>query len=217
MPADGPVPAAGYAPTPVAAADGTPVAEPAPEAEADAAEHVDDRRGTLGFGLLLLRLVIGGLLLVRGLQTLFRFGGDPGITALEDAFHAYTGADVLSLALPVAEVVAGGLVILGLVTPLGAALGAVAAGFMTLHNLGTFDSSLWPYAMNPRSRRGAARRGCGDPRVHRPGHGLGGRRAWLVAPAAGLGVDLRRRRRRRAGGPVVRRRGRQPADLTVVA
>ncbi|WP_221624532.1 DoxX family membrane protein, partial [Corynebacterium bovis] len=149
VPADGPVPAAGYAPTPVAAADGTPVAEPAPEAEADAAEHVDDRRGTLGFGLLLLRLVIGGLLLVRGLQTLFRFGGDPGITALEDAFHAYTGADVLSLALPVAEVVAGGLVILGLVTPLGAALGAVAAGFMTLHNLGTFDSSLWPYAMNP--------------------------------------------------------------------
>ncbi|MEL4153126.1 DoxX family membrane protein [Corynebacterium bovis] len=151
VPADGHVPAAGYAPTTVAPADGTPVAEPAPDAEAetDAADRVDDRRGTLGFGLLLLRLVVGGLLLVRGLQTLFRFGGDPGITALEDAFHAYTGADVLSLALPVAEVVAGGLVILGLVTPLGAALGAVAAGFMTLHNLGTFDSSLWPYAMNP--------------------------------------------------------------------
>lgn len=121
------------------------------QAEAAAAADVaeDPRRGTLDFGLLILRLVVGGLLIIRGLQTLFAFGGDPGLSALEQSLAAYSFADILAIVIPVAQVVAGGLLVFGLLTPLGAAIAVVVSGFLTGHALSTFDASYWPYALSP--------------------------------------------------------------------
>ncbi|MGV0867839.1 DoxX family protein [Corynebacterium kalidii] len=109
----------------------------------------DPRRGTLDFGLFLLRVVIGGLLVVRGLQTLFAFGGDPGISALEQTLSAYSVADILAVALPVAQIVAGGLLVFGLLTPVGGALTVAVAGFLALHNVSLWDSGYWPYTLSP--------------------------------------------------------------------
>ncbi|WP_408925500.1 DoxX family membrane protein [Corynebacterium sp. YSMAA1_1_F7] len=107
------------------------------------------KRGTTSFGLFLLRTVLGAYLLVRGLQTMFAFGGDPGVDVFQSQLEQYNFTDILAIGIPVAEIVAGGLLILGLVTPLGAALAAVVSGFMALHNLDGFQGSLWPYGMNP--------------------------------------------------------------------
>ncbi|RAV33940.1 DoxX family protein [Corynebacterium heidelbergense] len=106
-------------------------------------------RGTTDFGLLILRVVTGALLLVHGLQTLFTFGGDPGIDALSTRFEAYRFPDILALVVPISQVAAGGLLVLGLLTPLAAAVAFVITGFLALHNLNTFSGQLWPYALNP--------------------------------------------------------------------
>lgn len=109
----------------------------------------DPRRGTLDFGLFILRVVVGALLVVRGLQTLFAFGGDPGISAFEQTLAAYNFADILAVAVPVAQIVAGGLLVFGLLTPVGSALTVVVAGFLALHNLSIWDSGYWPYTLSP--------------------------------------------------------------------
>ncbi|MDN5721009.1 DoxX family membrane protein [Corynebacterium sp.] len=111
--------------------------------------EVEAKRGTLDLGLFILRVVVGALLIVRGLQTLFAFGGDPGISAFEQTLSAYNFADILAVALPVAEIVAGGLLVFGLLTPVGSALALVVAGFLTLHNFSLWDSGYWPYTLSP--------------------------------------------------------------------
>ena len=123
-------------------------AETAETAETTTKE-AQPKRGTLSFGLLLLRLVIGGLLLVRGLQTLFAFGGDPGLDVLQQQWSDYNGAQILAVVVPAAEVIAGGLLILGLLTPFAAALAAVVAGFMTLNEFNNYQGTLWPYGLSP--------------------------------------------------------------------
>ena len=126
---------------------GTEASAAGTDREADAAAGA--KRGTTSFGLFLLRTVLGAYLLVRGLQTMFAFGGDPGVDVFQGQLEQYNFTDVLAIGIPVAEIVAGGLLILGLVTPFGAALAAVVSGFMALHNLDGFQGSLWPYGMNP--------------------------------------------------------------------
>lgn len=111
--------------------------------------EADPRRGTLDFGLFILRVVVGALLVVRGLQTLFAFGGDPGISAFEQTLAAYNFADILAVGIPVAQIVAGGLLVFGLLTPVGSALTVVVAGFLALHNLSIWDSGYWPYTLSP--------------------------------------------------------------------
>lgn len=107
------------------------------------------KRGTTSFGLFVLRAALGAYLLVRGLQTLFSFGGDPGVDVFQTQLENYNFADILAIGIPVAQVVAGGLLLLGLLTPFGAALATVVAGFMAFHNLNNFQGSLWPYGMSP--------------------------------------------------------------------
>lgn len=107
------------------------------------------KRGTTSFGLFLLRVVLGAYLLVRGLQTLFVFGGDPGLEVFQGQLESYNFTDILAIGIPVAEIVAGGSLLLGLLTPFGAAVATVVAGFMTFHNLNGFQGSLWPYGLNP--------------------------------------------------------------------
>lgn len=124
------------------------LAEPvAPEDEAETAVH--DKRGTTGLGLLLLRVVAGALLLIYGLQTLFAFGGNPGLNTFEGVLNQYKFADLLAVGLSIGQVVAGGLLILGLLTPVGAAVGAIVSAFLAGHYMGASGGNLWPYALSP--------------------------------------------------------------------
>ena len=113
------------------------------------AEPVETRRGTQSFGLAILRIVAGAVLLISGLQTLFGFAGDPGISALEGRLSFFSGSGVLAVAIPAAEVIAGGLLILGLLTPFAAALAFVVSAFMATFHLSGHQGSLWPYGLNP--------------------------------------------------------------------
>ena len=103
---------------------------------------LDPRRGTLDFGLLLLRLGVGGMLLMLGLATFFQFGGAPGLGALEATFadNGYQFAGVIAVAIPTIQVIAGGLLVLGLATPLGAALALAISAFLTMFEVAVGDS-----------------------------------------------------------------------------
>lgn len=102
---------------------------------------VDDRRGTTDFGLLLLRVGLGALLLMHGLATFFQFGGAPGLADLEATFadNNYAYAGIVAAIIPTVQIVAGGLLILGLATPLGAALALAISAFMTMFEVATGD------------------------------------------------------------------------------
>lgn len=125
-------------------------------AGAGAGAVAEVKRGTTSFGLFILRAVLGAYLLVRGLQTLFAFGGDPGVDVFQSQLGNYNFTDILAIGIPVAEVVAGGLLLLGLVTPFGAALATIVGGFMAFHNLDSFQGTLWPYGLNPHVQLWAA-------------------------------------------------------------
>ena len=116
---------------------------------APVAEPVETRRGTQSLGLAILRIVAGAVLLISGLQTLFGFAGDPGISALESRLSFFSGSGVLAVAITAAEVIAGGLLILGLLTPFAAALAFVVSAFMATFHLSGHQGSLWPYGLNP--------------------------------------------------------------------
>lgn len=88
----------------------------------------DDRsprwHGGLSFGLLILRLVLGGTLGVHGLQKVFGLFGGPGIGEFSRILgdQGYTSQlTTLSWVGGITEIAAGGLLILGLFTPAAAA------------------------------------------------------------------------------------------------
>ncbi|AOW92328.1 DoxX family protein [Rhodococcus sp. WMMA185] len=88
--------------------------------------HEDDveiGRGTLDLGLLVLRLAVGGTILVHGLQKLTGLWDGPGLGGFEEilASSGFQQAKLLSILGAVAEVAGGALLIFGLVTPLAAA------------------------------------------------------------------------------------------------
>ncbi|CAM3653131.1 DoxX family protein [Kibdelosporangium persicum] len=86
--------------------------------------------GGLDFGLLVLRLVLGGTFVAHGLQKLFSLFNGPGI----DGFAQFLGTQgfsqttLLAWVTGVSELVGGVLLVLGLFTPVGAAavLGVMA-------------------------------------------------------------------------------------------
>ncbi len=103
-----------------------PVPEPITRTET---VEIPARRGTTDLGLLLLRLAVGGIFLVHGLQKLIGLWNGPGLdgfrTLLEDS--GYDQANLLAIAGAVGETAGGALLILGLATPFaGAAVLAVA-------------------------------------------------------------------------------------------
>ncbi|GAB3431748.1 hypothetical protein GCM10027436_06080 [Actinophytocola sediminis] len=87
-----------------------------------------DRRvkwhGGLDFGLLVLRLVLGGLFVVHGLDKLFGWftdsGGMDGIEQMLTGFD-FTEPKILAWVLALSETVGGALLVVGLFTPAGAA------------------------------------------------------------------------------------------------
>lgn len=91
--------------------------------------------GGLDFGLLVLRLVLGGLILTHGLDQMFGWfngaggeggaiggvGGRGGTEAMLDA-AGFTEPVILAWVLSISQIAGGALLILGLFTPLGAAM-----------------------------------------------------------------------------------------------
>ena len=106
---------------------------PVQPAEIERDEIVDHRvkaagrRGTQDLGLLILRLAIGGLLIVHGLQKAFGWWGGPGLDGFETTLgeSGFEHAGVLVYAATVGQIAAGVLLVIGLFTPVAAA-GALA-------------------------------------------------------------------------------------------
>ncbi|OBJ84883.1 DoxX family protein [Mycobacterium asiaticum] len=85
------------------------------------------RRGTQNFGLLLLRVGLGVVLIAHGLQKLFGWWGGSGLHSFKNALTdvGFQHADILAYVGAGGEIVAGVLLVLGLFTPIAAA-GALA-------------------------------------------------------------------------------------------
>ena len=96
-------------------------------------------RGTIDFGLLLLRLLVGGYLSVRAIATFFNLGSSGGIGALETAYASYPFGDGMAIIVPTLELAAGVFLVLGLITPVAAAVGVAVTGFEALHALTAAD------------------------------------------------------------------------------
>ena len=105
-------------------------AEPA-EIERD--DFIDDRvraagrRGTQDLGLLILRVALGGLMIIHGLQKAFGWWGGPGLDGFNSSLDemGFKNADILTYAATGGHIAAGVLLVLGLFTPIAAA-GALA-------------------------------------------------------------------------------------------
>ncbi|MGI0541696.1 DoxX family membrane protein [Corynebacterium aquatimens] len=140
---------------PAPAGEAAPV-EILPEPEAEPVREVpvveSPGRGTLDFGLLLLRLVLGGTLTALALGAFFGLGNSEGLAGLREAYNGYTMGDVLAVAVPTLQLAAGVFLLIGLVTPVAAAVATIATGFGALHagaaagtglNLFAWDSTVW--------------------------------------------------------------------------
>lgn len=96
-----------------------------PEPETDERGSRTRWHGGLDFALLVLRVVLGATMLGHGLQKLFGLFGGPGIGGFAEALssiYGFTGyTTLLSWITALTETVGGGLLILGLFTPLAAA------------------------------------------------------------------------------------------------
>lgn len=80
--------------------------------------------GSADIGLLLLRLVVGGLFFAHGAQKIFSMWGGQGITRTAENLAAYgfvAQQTSLAWALGIVELAAGAFLVLGLFTPLAAA------------------------------------------------------------------------------------------------
>lgn len=90
-------------------------------------DGVAARRGTLDLGLLLLRVGIGSILIVHGLQKAFGLWGGPGLGGWRDELTAqgFSHVDILAYLAVGGQIAAGLLLVLGLFTPVAAA-GALA-------------------------------------------------------------------------------------------
>ncbi|NLZ58406.1 MAG: DoxX family protein [Corynebacterium sp.] len=99
----------------------------------------DTRRGTLDFGLLIIRATIGIYLIIRGVFTFFNLGGSQGLSGLESEFSGYQWPEVLAILLPSLELAAGVFLLLGLMTPVAAAVATVATSFTALHQINVHE------------------------------------------------------------------------------
>lgn len=74
-------------------------------------------------GLLILRLAVGGIFLVHGLQKVLGLWGGLGLAETTEILtqHGFRSASVLAYVLGVGEIALGGLLVLGLFTPFAAA------------------------------------------------------------------------------------------------
>jgi len=84
----------------------------------------DARRGTQDLGLLVLRVAVGAILIAHGLQKAFGLWGGAGLGSFRDSLSGmgYQHASALTYLAAGAQLAAGVLLVLGLFTPLAAAV-----------------------------------------------------------------------------------------------
>ncbi len=100
------------------------------------------RRGTQDLGLLVLRVALGALLIAHGLQNAFGLWGGPGPAGLKESLTAagYQNAGLLSYVTAGAQLASGVLLVLGLFTPVAA---AVALGLLLNGALAELEADGW--------------------------------------------------------------------------
>lgn len=98
---------------------------------------VQARRGTIDFGVFLLRVVVGAYLVLTAVSTFFGIGENDGIQGLNDAYtlQGYAQAGILSVLVPALQLTAGVFLLLGLITPIAAALATAVTAFGALDAL----------------------------------------------------------------------------------
>ncbi|MDO4911315.1 MAG: DoxX family membrane protein [Corynebacterium sp.] len=99
---------------------------------------VEERRGTIDFGIFLLRLIVGGVFTARAVFVLFGIGGSTGLTGLQEQFN-FANTTLMPIILPSLQLIAGVFLILGLATPVASAIGIVAASIALVQEYIYFD------------------------------------------------------------------------------
>lgn len=110
-------------------------AAPAPVVEKPA----DARRGTIDFGLMVIRLVVGGLLILLACQSFFGLGGAADLGGLKEEFAGYAMGNILAIAVPTMQLLAGVFLVFGLLTPVAASIATAVTGFGAVHALAQVD------------------------------------------------------------------------------
>lgn len=123
--------------------------EPEPVVEQSTTVVEDARRGTIDFGLLLLRLALGALLIIQSVGTFFRLGGNEGIAGLESAFADYPYGNGLAIVVPTLELAAGVFLVLGLLTPVASLVAIAVTGFLALHAFNAQGDGFNVFAWGP--------------------------------------------------------------------
>lgn len=124
--------------TPVSPAPAS-LSEPLPEAPVEREVVADGRRGTIDLGLMIIRVVVGLLLIHMSLRTFFELGGADGINALKTAYADYAFGNLLAVGVPTLQLIAGVFLLLGLLTPVAAAVATTVTGFGALHAIAQAD------------------------------------------------------------------------------
>ncbi len=98
--------------------------------------------GGVDLGLLIIRLALGGTFVAHGLQVVLGLYGGPGVAGLAEGLDGYGYLQTTTLARVVGltELISGGLIVVGLFTPLAAAalLGIVINAVLVKYSLGYF-------------------------------------------------------------------------------
>lgn len=110
------------------------------------AEPREHRRGTIDWGILLIRLLLGVVLVLTSVATFFQLGGAPGLSELEAEYGAYVIPQILAIGVPSVQLAAGVFLIFGLITPLFAALATIVTSFTALHALADSGAGLNVFA-----------------------------------------------------------------------
>lgn len=97
------------------------------------------KRGTIDFGLLLIRVIFALYLILDSVTIFFNMGSTGGLNQLETDFADYAFPQLLAVGIPAVELTAGVFLLFGLLTPVMAALATIATSFMALHHIYVAD------------------------------------------------------------------------------
>lgn len=106
----------------------------------------EGKRGTIDWGILLIRLLLGAYLVLTSVATFFQLGGDAGLAGLESDYADYVLPNILAILVPSLQLAAGVFLIFGLITPLFAAIATVVTAFTALHALSGSGAGLNVFA-----------------------------------------------------------------------
>lgn len=114
---------------------GIPEDEAAGVGATEHAELTETRRGTIDFGLFLLRIVFSAWLIIQAVGTFFSLGNHEGIAGLESEFSAYNQDHLLAILVPALQLAAGIFLLLGLLAPIAGMVAVTVSGFLAVHQL----------------------------------------------------------------------------------